>query len=51
MHEPAARTGEWLQRVLNGYQYQAVPGNLPALKRFRRQVARYWFYVLGQQLS
>lgn len=50
MHDPVARTGEWLKSVLNGYyQYHAVPGNLTVLKRFRRQVARYWFYVLGQR--
>ena len=50
MHEPVERTGEWLKRVLNGYyQYHAVPGNLTVLKRFRRQVARYWFHALGQR--
>jgi len=50
MHEPVARTGEWLKSVLNGYyQYHAVPGNLTVLKRFRRQVARYWFHALGQR--
>ena len=50
MHDPVARTGEWLKRVLNGYyQYHAVPGNLTVLKRFRRQVARYWFHALGQR--
>jgi RNA-directed DNA polymerase len=50
MHEPVARTGEWLKSVLHGYyQYHAVPGNLTVLKRFRRQVARYWFHALGQR--
>jgi RNA-directed DNA polymerase len=50
MHEPVARVGGWLRSVLNGYyQYHAVPGNLTALKRFRRQVARYWFQALGQR--
>jgi group II intron reverse transcriptase/maturase len=50
MHAPVAQTGEWLRSVLNGYyQYHAVPGNLTALKRFRRQVARYWFHALGQR--
>ena len=49
-HDPVARTGEWLKSVLNGYyQYHAVPGNLTVLKRFRRQVARYWFHALGQR--
>jgi RNA-directed DNA polymerase len=50
MHDPVERTGEWLKSVLKGYyQYHAVPGNLTVLKRFRRQVARYWFHVLGQR--
>lgn len=50
MHDPVERTGEWLKRVLNGYyQYHAVPGNLTVLKRFRRQVARYWCHALGQR--
>jgi len=31
------------------YQYHGVPGNLSVLKRFRRQVARYWFHALGQR--
>ena len=50
MHDPVERTGKWLKSVLNGYyQYHAVPGNLTVLKRFRRQVARYWFHALGQR--
>lgn len=50
MHDPVERTGKWLKRVLNGYyQYHAVPGNLTVLKRFRRQVARYWCHALGQR--
>ena len=50
MHDPVAQVGGWLKSVLNGYyQYHAVPGNLTVLKRFRRQVARYWFHALGQR--
>ena len=50
MHDPVAQVGEWLKSVLNGYyQYHAVPGNLSVLKRFRRQVARYWFHALEQR--
>jgi RNA-directed DNA polymerase len=50
MHDPVAQVGGWLKSVLNGYyQYHAVPGNLTVLKRFRRQVARYWFRALGQR--
>ena len=45
-----AQVGGWLKSVLNGYyQYHAVPGNLTALARFRRQVARYWFHALEQR--
>ena len=50
MHEPIARTGQWLRSVLRGYfQYHAIPGNIPVLKRFRRQVARLWFNALKQR--
>ena len=50
MHDPVAQVGGWLRSVLNGYyQYHAIPGNLSVLSRFRRQVARYWFHVLGQR--
>ena len=50
MHEPIAKTGEWLRSVLQGYyQYQAIPGNTPVLKRFRTQVARRWYRALAQR--
>lgn len=50
MHAPVAQVGGWLRSVLHGYyQYHAIPGNLSVLSRFRRQVARYWFHVLGQR--
>ena len=50
MHDPVERTGGYLQRVLNGYyQYHAIPGNIPVLKRCRQQVARQWFHVLEQR--
>lgn len=50
MHEPIARTGEWLNSVLRGYyQYHAIPGNIPVLKNFRTQVARLWFGALEQR--
>ena len=50
MHEPVARTGKWLRSVLNGYyQYHAVPGNIPVLKKFRTQVARRWYVALAQR--
>jgi group II intron reverse transcriptase/maturase len=50
MHAPIAQVGEWLRSVLRGYyQYHAVPGNLPVLSGFRRQVARLWFRTLSQR--
>ena len=50
MHVPIADTGKWLQSVLRGYyQYHAVPGNMGVLSRFRHQVARLWFRILGQR--
>ena len=50
MHARPSEVGAWLRKVVNGYyQYHAVPGNLTVLKRFRRQVARYWFHALGQR--
>jgi RNA-directed DNA polymerase len=50
MHEPVAKTGEWLRSVLRGYyQYHAIPGNIPVLKGFRRQVAQIWFSVLARR--
>jgi len=50
MHEPIAKTGEWLASVLLGYyQYHAIPGNLPVLKLFRTQVARLWFRALARR--
>jgi group II intron reverse transcriptase/maturase len=50
MHAPIATVGEWLRSVLRGYyQYHAVPGNLPVLSRFRRQVTRLWFRTLSQR--
>jgi RNA-directed DNA polymerase len=50
MHDSVESVGKWLKSVLNGYyQYHAIPGNLSVLKRFRRQVARYWFHALEQR--
>ena len=50
MHEPIAKTGEWLRSVLRGYhQYHAIPGNIAVLKNFRTQAARQWFHALEQR--
>lgn len=49
-HEPAARMGEWLARVLNGfYQYHGVPGNWASLSRFRNRIGRYWRRALERR--
>ncbi len=43
MHDPVARTGEWLKSVVQGYfNYHAVPGNLDSLGVFRERVTRLW---------
>ncbi len=50
MHEPVARVGEWLKRVLQGfYQYHAVPGNRRALQRFRTRIGWYWWQALKRR--
>ena len=50
MHEPVAKTGDWLRSVLRGYyQYHAIPGNIAVLKGFRTQVARLWSSALGRR--
>ena len=50
MHEPVARVGEWLGRVLNGYyRYHAVPGNWASLHRFRERISRYWRHALERR--
>ena len=50
MHDPIAKTGEWLQQVVRGYyNYHAVPGNLPPMSMFRWAIARYWWQVLRRR--
>ncbi len=50
MHEPVAQVGKWLKRVVEGYyRYQAVPGNLPILRRFRDRLCRHWRHVLRRR--
>ena len=42
VREPSAEQGRWLRQVIEGYyNYHAVPGNLRALRSFRRGVARH----------
>ena len=50
MHEPVPVVGEWLERVLRGfYQYHAVPGNQPAMRRFRERIGWYWQHALKRR--
>lgn len=50
MHEPPARTGEWLRSVVRGYfNYHAIPGNRRNLCAFRSGVARHWRQVLRRR--
>ena len=50
MHEPIEQTGTWLKQVVRGYfNYHAVPGNLPRLSTFRREVSRTWWTTLRRR--
>lgn len=50
MHQPIAKTGDWLKQVVRGYfNYHAVPGNLPKLETFRQQIARHWRLTLRRR--
>ena len=50
MHDPVPQTGQWLSRVLRGYfQYHAVPGNADALRTFRQEAFRAWWWALRRR--
>ena len=50
MHARIGGTVQWLQSVVRGYfQYHAVPGNLPRMAQFRREVARLWYRTLRRR--
>jgi group II intron reverse transcriptase/maturase len=50
MHESSVEQGRWLRRVVEGYyNYHAVPGNLRALRSFRREVGRHWRHALRRR--
>jgi len=50
MHEQVTATGEWLRSVVRGYfNYHAVPGNMPALRAFRREIGRLWWQLLRRR--
>ena len=49
-HAPVPQQGRWVSSVVRGYfNYHAVPGNIQALNRFRKQVARAWMRALRRR--
>ena len=47
MHDPISEVGDWLKRVVLGYdRYHAVPGNSEAMRTFREDLIRNWYKVL-----
>jgi group II intron reverse transcriptase/maturase len=49
-HEPVAKQGEWLNRVVRGYlNYHAIPGNSLRIVEFRTQVERLWYKALKRR--
>jgi group II intron reverse transcriptase/maturase len=49
-HEPVAKQGEWLNRVVRGYfNYHAVPGNIRRIASFRFWVAHIWLKALKRR--
>jgi hypothetical protein len=50
MHDPIARTGAWMKRILQGHlNYFAVPGNHPSLWWFFNKVRRLWLMSLRRR--
>jgi group II intron reverse transcriptase/maturase len=50
LHDPIAKTGAWLKRVLQGHlNYFAVSGNDPSLWWFFNQVRWYWLRALRRR--
>jgi group II intron reverse transcriptase/maturase len=50
MHEPTPAVGAWLGKVLSGYyRYHAIPGNSRALRAFRQDVFRAWWWTLKRR--
>lgn len=50
LHEPIAKTGQWLRAVLSGYyRYFGVPRNSEALNRFHIAVFWLWRRNLGRR--
>ena len=47
MHDPIARTGAWLQRVVQGHiNYYGVPFNSPMVSSFCYEVRKSWYRSL-----
>jgi hypothetical protein len=50
MHDPIAKTGAWLTRMLNGHlNYYAVPGNSPSLWWYFNEVRWHWLKSLKRR--
>jgi len=50
MHLPIPEVGQWLRRVVRGhFAYYAVPGNLGAVREFRRLVEWHWQRALRRR--
>jgi RNA-directed DNA polymerase len=49
-HDPIPEQGRWLRSVVRGHDnYYAVPGNMPALRTFRRGIAWLWRTALRRR--
>ena len=50
MHQPVVEVGQWLGKVVDGHlRYYAVPGNIGAVRTFRRLVERHWYRALRRR--
>lgn len=50
MHEKVTDIGKWLKSVVMGYfNYHAVPGNMRALRAFRREIGCLWLQTLRRR--
>ena len=50
MHQPVPVVGAWLRKVLIGYfGYHAIPGNMRALRTFRQEAFRAWWWALKRR--
>lgn len=49
-HRPVREQGRWLRKVMQGWMgYHAVPGNLPRVRAFCKEVARHWRMALRRR--